>query len=1464
MHETIIGSVLSEKIAHDVLVKWLNDETIEDSPENEALLCCNRSEFVVYFLSFLRQQTDSILQTSSNALTLIQHQATPEKILTSRRKHKRSVSEPTSEVEADRTTDSLSVKTDKHRSHESPNRDRKDPKKSNRRVKTKLFNENDRSKEHNSSFLSSKTDSDESRISSGVERLVLSSTPLKNGVKPTEYQNLSLTSPVTPQSRSFGNFDRCDTPRSNQKHSKSQEKSSFGDFLVTAQVKSSKKKRTTPKNISSEAEDTKVSLDLSSSDMFPEIGARKASSLRSEKRRIKPTNIDTSTPQKSLSLNSFNSESFQQPSPLALEENLAFKFQKLQPKELANSFDAERNILKQERHKLMEKFNILNSTSSPSTPLSPQIKITKKDNNEKNQNFVKADSNKIMFKEKVDILVEIYEILIKNNLILSVSSEIYFLISVLLSQQYEEDYANIESKLSEENLSENVLKTIHNSTYFAVKSLWHQKYILEFMLDKNSLKILGENKKVRSFYPDLAKFLLNLYGIKTEIDSAKEEKPVTALENQYPNGIVCFNFETDNADNFPSLLSFQNFKKQRDMFYEILRWYTENPSSPKSSFRTRVKTLLSLAVAPANHAHLARLWASHMAAECRPSNTQESKLSKLHRRLTGPATHESRRLPRFSSKEMFYKEFIMFAENESFRVHARDTLASEICVLNATALGSTEDRGSAPNTDLSKDYLALLQRLRLLSKFLGFLTSLPHTQTPVEYSIKSGQAAQGREQQYLSVPKEKVLENAVRLRNYSQPSIDLLGILHEANQNARLCITLPWLTQYLSMIDYTGLRTKYYELLLKNIFEIYTEKLKFTNENIKRNTVIFLKLTLGWLFDLPHFPQESFYEKFSEFKMAETSVASAENIDSLDVIDESIIFESCPFLKDVNVLLVTSKPSQDAKEASSFRHITPVTMTLNPEDRIKNKEKEIQARLEQEYLKSLPSSTRRVLELISERARASCVKEVGARTTHARVTWRRRAGALVAADQSHDLLSALKALHTAHTNAFHAQIQDFIQKHIASQVQSGLQSWNLAEPVLARVLTRAALDKMQRGYRPDVLCKDIEEEMRNLLVLGDRVLKDEEQSLPVNVERLTLPKEQFEATHVSPNGVIIHVKEHICLLLSSPSPAPPTAPLLAQAARVCHRDNVFTRRPTLRALLQLTVDLCVVFVSRKPKELTEELLNHFHAIWDQCCPDRKKHEPQDLGPPERRPDLSPDLRNFDADDRAPTPVSDDEGTKKVTKIVISNNFSERNGQNTRFSFPNKTLSSPVLPIGNSSPIIPNLAPLSPKVFAKPLSPNSYKMSYSAGPASPNSTKISYKNSYSGPASPNTLAVKTSNTTSGTQNDDLISYFDRILCPRNIVLLSRAKCPSADVWQAMASLLVFLLKHDYLGEDSLTEQCLAVYRQDWSQSTLESLSACLKTVSGRWARAASGKFTLFLDFLAEYCVDMDHGDGLMDH
>ena len=134
------------------------------------------------------------------------------------------------------------------------------------------------------------------------------------------------------------------------------------------------------------------------------------------------------------------------------------------------------------------------------------------------------------------------------------------------------------------------------------------------------------------------------------------------------------------------------------------------------------------------------------------------------------------------------------------------------------------------------------------------------------------------------------------------------------------------------MLDYTTLRLKYYQNIHKIIFQIY-ENLKINNTDNKKTTIIYLKSILGWLFDLPHFPQELFYEK--------RNIDVVISIGSIDfVMDESILFELCPFLRDFSVLLTTSRVNE--KESLSFRHITPVSLSLNNEDRIRNKEKELQ------------------------------------------------------------------------------------------------------------------------------------------------------------------------------------------------------------------------------------------------------------------------------------------------------------------------------------------------------------------------------------------------------------------------------------------------------------------------------------------------------------------------------------------
>ncbi|KAJ8706234.1 hypothetical protein PYW08_010860 [Mythimna loreyi] len=1363
MPETIIESVLTGKLDAALLIKWLNDQSLEDTPEDCILNCCNRNEFVTCFLSYLRSQTDSILQTNSNAVQILQH-STPEKLLSTRRKHRRSISDPTSE---DRTMDSLTVKIDRQRSHESPSKDRK---RTGRRVKTKLFNEAEKSVNQSAS-------SDESRLSTGVDRLVLSSTPLKNGVKPSDYPNLPISSPVTPRSFVKEHYERCDTPRLSHRHSKSSEKSCLGDYMVNVQ-KSSKKKKG---RISSDNDESKVELDLTSSEMFPEIGARKSSSLRSEKRRIKPTNIDKS--QKSVSLNSFSTESIQT-SPLVVEENSAFKQQRIQVKE-TNNFETERNILKQERHKLMEKFNILN-TSLPQKPVgTPQIKITQKSSIEKSQNYIKSDVSKVVFKDKLDLLVDIYEILIKNNLIMSLNTEIYFLISILISKQFEDDYISATDKLKDGDMGY-LIKTIHNSTYFAVKSLWHQRVILEVILDKSSLKTLGENKKVRSFYPDLAKFLLNCYGLRCENETTLDRSRQTEPRS---HGVVCFNSETDNIDNFPSMMSFQTFKKQRDMFYEIWRWYQEAQAggSARTSLRARVKALICCGAEPANHAHLANLFTSHMVQHCLPTTKQESKLSKLQRRLTCPNAPESHRLPQFTTQEMFYKEFIINAENESFRVHLRDAIASEIVTLDATHI-APDERGNS-NPELTKEYLALSKKLALLAKFLGLIASLPYTQVATDSSNKNAITKVVPKEVSYAAPKEKVLENDLVLRNYSQPTIDLKGILTNAQENGRLSFTIPWIVHYLSMLDYTSLRIKYYQNLLKILFDIYTNRLKIENSTMKKNTTIYLKSILGWLFDLPHFPQELFHEN----RLC-VSVGTDMNIDSCDLIDESVIIELCPHLRDLNVLLSTCRVSQEQKDIGSYRHITPVSLTLNPEDRIKNKEKELQTRLEEELLKSQPSSTRRVLELVIERVTSACVRELSGHTLNAQRTKARNHVARLLATSQMDqtsLLAAVQQVYTEHLQQLRTHALESGRASIQSRAHAAVCALLANAPApLVTLVVRAAVTRLGKWLTDNwnttaVLCKDIEGEMKTLMALGELCPPP---ARVTDVSAMTAAAPLFAAQHVSAAACVINLKEQVCLLLEG-SETPTLTRVLSTCAIACSPQNMFIRPPTQKAILQLSVDLCVVFVSRKPKEVNESFLSKLHAIWNICCPDRKRSPPQEITLPERREELSPTFRNFEDEERVPTPVSDDE---KPTKIVILNQVTEE------------------------------------------------KL--------PQTTGVMGK-------SANTTEVTDKSVVENEDSDVNLEFFDRILCPRNIMLLSDGK--SVDVWEAMATVLVFLLKHDYLSEDSLTEQCLAVYRQDWSQNILESLSTCMKSVSARWSRSSTGKFTLFLDFLAEFCGDMDY-------
>lgn len=239
---------------------------------------------------------------------------------------------------------------------------------------------------------------------------------------------------------------------------------------------------------------------------------------------------------------------------------------------------------------------------------------------------------------------------------------------------------------------------------------------------------------------------------------------------------------------------------------------------------------------------------------------------------------------------------------------------------------------------------------------------------------------------------------------------------------------------------------------------------------------------------------------------------------------------------------------------------------------------------------------------------------------------------------------------------------------------------------------------------------------------------------------------------------------------------------------------------------------------------------------------------------ERREDLSPELRNF-TDDRLPTPISDEEtetfangvegidpnakridpnaiGVDPNTKGIDSNTRGidinikrvdpstqlicaniRASGSDTKSIDPIKIEpKSPNSKI-NSKPVTPlkRITLISQPISPKPTTSNTIfhpAIAASAQTIDPHLRKVD--------PSPKSVPKVDQNMTFEESNEHLLEFFDRVLCPRNIVMLSASKCQQSDVWEALAIMIVFLLKNDYLCEDSLTEQCLAVYRQDWPQ------------------------------------------------
>ncbi|XP_076065179.1 codanin-1 like protein dlt [Oratosquilla oratoria] len=689
--------------------------------------------------------------------------------------------------------------------------------------------------------------------------------------------------PAYDRTGSGGKYRQPESSISNRsfevKHS--EQRLCLGDY-ITPEVKKGKKKNQGVgilKVGSSHREQSKLDqnkgcgiLDICDEEAFPSM-ASSASQAKQPKRRINPTRILSHAPP-TVTPSPFNQET---PGvfgvPLELSKPLS-PFLSSQEKE-NRTLEEERELLKMERQKQQESLGL-----QPSNKIgreSPSKLATPKKNTDRVGGLVGELTEPSPFyvtsKDMLDCLVETYAMLIICNMVPNVMAELYYILQLLtLRVPYES------ADVLKNNTQEfSCIDSHHNAIYFSCHVLEAIVELLK-LLDKGTLRLLAENPRIQTFTPQLRK------DLQEWVDKAVPQEVQNAAP-QSPIGSVSFQSETDNKNNFPSAAHFHIFRKQRDSLYEIIRLWETRHMNPGWSFQQtlgpRVRHILSLSSEPTNYIHFSRLFIAQLITMCKnagrpqPDDTgdygflstlqklQPEKYKRLYERLVTPSRlGDPCPLPTFPGPQEFFRDFIQAADDFCFKQHLKNSLTARIIELSCQEFSLSGEKGDHIKYMIKEELQPVILELRVLAKFLGFLEFMPYQTT-----------------EHLQ---EAVIATQLAIRNKVYPAIDLPEAIRNGASNGGLVVVVPWIVEFLGMVDQVALHTVYFLTVIRVLIFIYRllyiTRLSHNSCGKKGcgevhkyspspQTSLLLKLTLGWLFDHKNFPDGLFFADEAEIEV---------------------------------------------------------------------------------------------------------------------------------------------------------------------------------------------------------------------------------------------------------------------------------------------------------------------------------------------------------------------------------------------------------------------------------------------------------------------------------------------------------------------------------------------------------------------------------------------------------------------
>ncbi|CAB4063935.1 CDAN1 [Lepeophtheirus salmonis] len=564
----------------------------------------------------------------------------------------------------------------------------------------------------------------------------------------------------------------------------------------------------------------------------------------------------------------------------------------------------------------------------------------------------------VLFQTQLDKLIQLYSFCLDENLVPNILVELYLILELLTVRE-------TEKSTKKAIASSNYLHSVHNCVYFATQVLSLQWERLLQFCDRVTLRLLLDNQQ----------------------KGKKNNHNHSMSQTTFGDGSiqsVRFQSETDNRANFPTTQSFQYFRKQRDLFYEILR-------------EIKVETLLASSH-PVNLIHLARLFQCQLVGTCfsflingSSSTTDEPaldtldemqelksidpiKYQRLQSRFTTPSMFGGPcPKPEFIGPQEFFRDFISSCNNHQFIEHLKTHLVGTMIELNdySFTLLDKNENSSGNVWQLEEEIFETVTTLKILAKYLGYIESIPYvcSSENIPDTLVASQ-----------ISLRKKCHTCTRSGSNTS-SISARGTLS--------CHTTLDGRVLLSMIDPISVHLPYYQELFSMLVNIYRTVLlpkKNCGDGNRRsfNTMnnFFLCLSLGgWLFENPSFPRELLVDS-KEMKTIKPATHTIEkkrvrhpskyeiSLDNTPCVTQNLLYTSCPYLSELKSIL-SQFLSKDPVKVETLNSTPPVTSSprIMPTAILSSAEK-----IKNPYPKDQPASLRKTIEFIAERVASNCVK----------------------------------------------------------------------------------------------------------------------------------------------------------------------------------------------------------------------------------------------------------------------------------------------------------------------------------------------------------------------------------------------------------------------------------------------------------------------------------------------------------